>query len=98
MEDLLSYLCQQSINKVMNKRKEEFKNVPLSEWRSKLQEQRIEAEVLDVRSVEAYIKVFNATYDVEAVDVNDLRRTSPKIGGILKGIIAPPNNLQFGIA
>ena len=98
MEDLLSYLCQQSINKVMNNKKEEFKMIPLSDWRNRLQEQRIEAEIIDVRSVEAYLKVFNATYDVEAVDVNDLRRTSPKIGGILKGILNPPNNLQFGIA
>jgi len=83
MEDLLAYLCHQSINKVMIKRNEEFKKIPLSDWRSKLQEQRIEAEIMDVASVEAYLKVFNANNDIEAVDINDLRRTSPKIGGIL---------------
>ena len=42
--------------------------------------------------------MFNANFDIETIEVNDLRRTSAKIGGILNHIYRPPNNLQFGVA
>ena len=72
--------------------------MPLADWLGKLEEQRVKSDILDVRSVEAYIKVFNTTFDIVAIDDNDLRSTSAKIGGILNHILRPPNNLQFGIA
>jgi len=98
MEDLLAQLCRQSINKAMMQKKVELANIPLADWLDELQEQRVKLDILDVGSVQAYIKVFNATFDIEAIDVKDLRCTSAEIGGILNHILRPPNNLQFGIA
>ena len=77
----------------MLQRKVELETMPLADWLGKLEEQRVKSDILDVRSVEAYIKVFNTTFDIVAIDDNDLRSTSAKIGGILNHILRPPNNL-----
>ena len=82
----------------MLKKKDEFTTVPLCDWLEKLRESRVEAEVQDALSVEAFLEKFKDDEDLQAIEAKDLRKSDSKISGILKSIKCPPNNLQFGIA
>jgi len=98
MEDFLAELCRQSINRVMAKKAEELKTLPLAEWLGVLQEERQQDVVPDVVSVEAFLTSFKELHSPEGLEVSDLRASSKQIAGILDHILRPPNNLQFAVA
>ena len=98
MEELFSNLCATSMKKVIESKKEEFVNTPISEWLEKLKEKREEVHIEDVESVHQFLKDFKAKYGAKEVYTDDIRLTIPNIGGVLQHILRPPNNLQFAIA
>ena len=98
MEELLNALCTTSMKKVMDCKKQEFMDLPISAWLDKLKSSRIETHVQDTESVSSFLEQFMGRQGVTDVLVADIRDTEPKIAGILQDIKLPPNNLQFAIA
>ena len=68
--------------------------MPLKEWLDRLKDARADDGVLDVGSVEEYLKNLQKATNEDAIEPVDLRKSTEKVDGVLRHIKMPPNNLQ----
>jgi len=93
LEELLNALCTKAIKGAFAKKKEELVTVPLKEWLDLLKASRADDGVLDVGSVEEYLKSLQVATHEDLILSIDLRKSSEKIDGVLRHIKRPSNNL-----